>query len=79
MTYLLSTTEKKPRWYAVTDYDIGTRWNYELLEVLDLNRVDAWTDKETARLAAQAMGLSNWCYVRLAPEREEEARAGWAQ
>ena len=76
MTYLLATTEKKARWYAVTEHGIGTRWAYELLDALDLGRVDTWADKETAKLAAQAMGLSNWCYVRLSPEREE-ARAGW--
>ena len=70
MTYLLATTEKKARWYAVTDHGVGTRWTYDLLEVLDLNRVDTWADKETARLAAQAMGLSSWCCVGLSPERE---------
>ena len=63
--YLLATVEKKVRWYAVTERPLAGPWRYELHEVLDLDKVHAWGDKESAKLAAQAMGLSTWRYVRL--------------
>ncbi|GAC1544873.1 MAG: hypothetical protein NVS2B4_22700 [Ramlibacter sp.] len=65
MPYLLATSEKKARWYAVTDHAVGAKWSHELLEVLDLRRVDLWPDKDLAKRAAMAMALSDWCYVQL--------------
>ncbi|MCY1234921.1 hypothetical protein D9M72_475190 [compost metagenome] len=63
--YLLATVEKKVRWYVITERSLEGPRRYELQEVLDLDKVHAWGDKVSAKLAAQAMGLSTWRYVRL--------------
>lgn len=65
MTYLLATTEDVVRWYKFKynrDLEPG---QFELLDQLDLKQVPLFGDKETAKLAAQALGLKTWKYVRI--------------
>ncbi|SPA34056.1 conserved hypothetical protein [Cupriavidus taiwanensis] len=65
MTYLLATTEDVVRWYKFKynrDLEPG---QFELLDKLDLKQVPLFGDKETAKLAAQALGLKTWKYVRI--------------
>ncbi|QBP10111.1 hypothetical protein [Cupriavidus metallidurans] len=65
MTYILATTEEVVRWYKFKynrDLEPG---QFELVEKLDLKKVPLFGDKETAKLAAQALGLKTWRYVRI--------------
>lgn len=65
MAYLLATTENKVRWYKFS-FGADTRpGEYELLDVLDLNQVPRLGDKQTAKLAALALGLKVWRYVKI--------------
>ena len=49
------------RWYAIA----VNQKSFELLDQLDLGRVIAYPDKTAARLAAQAIGLKTWRYVKI--------------
>lgn len=65
MSYVLATTENKVRWYS---FEFGTQTkpgNFILLPQLDLNEVPLFGDKETAKRAAQALGLKTWRYVQI--------------
>jgi hypothetical protein len=65
VTYILATTEEVVRWYKFKynrDLEPG---QFELVEKLDLKKVPLFGDKETAKLAAQALGLKTWRYVRI--------------
>lgn len=65
MTYILATTDDTVRWYKFK-YDRNLEpGQFELLDKLDLKQVPLFGDKETAKLAAQALGLKTWKYVRL--------------
>lgn len=65
MAYILATTESTVRWYKFK-YDRNLEpGQFELLEQLDLKQVPLFSDKETAKLAAQALGLTTWKYVKL--------------
>lgn len=65
MTYVLATTETVVRWYCFRHSRDLKEGEFELLEHLDLRRVPQFGDKETAKSAAQALGLKTWMYVRL--------------
>lgn len=65
MTYILATTEDTVRWYMFRYDENLEPAQFELLEKLDLRQVPHFGDKETAKLAAQALGLKTWKYVRL--------------
>ncbi|CAM3407409.1 hypothetical protein [Paracidovorax anthurii] len=65
MSYVLATTENKVRWYK---YEFGPGMKpgeFELLDQLDLHAVPNLGDKETAKRAAQALGLKTWRYVKI--------------
>lgn len=66
MTYVLATTEDIVRWYS---FDLGQLSSgapcHVLLDVLDMNAVPLFADKETAKRAALALGLKTCRYVRL--------------
>jgi len=65
MTYVLATTDSIVRWYKFK-YDRNLEpGQFELLDKLDLKQVPLFGDKETAKLAAQVLGLKTWKYVRL--------------
>lgn len=65
MTYVLATTETVVSWYSFRFGPELKPGEYELLERLDLRRVPQFGDKETAKRAAQALGLKTWMYVRI--------------
>ena len=65
MAYVLGTTEDNVHWYAFKFAATLEEGQYELLDVLDLRRVPKFGDKQTAKDAAQALGLKTWRYVRL--------------
>lgn len=63
MSYVLATNEARVRWYK---FPMPVeRDHYELIEVLDTREVPMWGDKESAKLAAIALGLKTWRYVKL--------------
>lgn len=62
-TYVLATTEQVVRWYVYKVEDPNN--GFELIKHLDLGKVPRWSDKESAKAAAQALGLSTWRYVRV--------------
>ncbi len=59
--YVVATTDTLVRWYAIA----VNQKSFELLDQLDLGRVIAYPDKTAARLAAQAIGLKTWRYVKI--------------
>jgi hypothetical protein len=68
---VLATTESTVRWYSFDDA-AASAWRpgdppipFTLSEVLDLRGRVMAGDKDTAKHWAQAMGLTNWRYVRL--------------
>ncbi|AXV97030.1 hypothetical protein CJO80_16580 [Ralstonia solanacearum] len=65
MTYVLATTETVVRWYNFRGNPGPGRGEFELLERLDLSKVPQFGDKESAKRAAQALGLKTWLYVRI--------------
>lgn len=70
MAYLLATTGTKVQWYVV---DIGSRagiagllkGEFDLVDVLDLEVVPGFGDKNTAKKVARAIGLTTWRYVKM--------------
>ena len=65
MSYVLATTGDKIKWYK---FQIGTfpkSGEFSLVDELDLRLVPVFGDKPTAKLAAQAIGLKTWRYVKI--------------
>lgn len=70
MAYLLATIGTKLQWYVV---DIGRRagitglqkGEFDLVDVLDLEVVPGFGDKNTAKKVAMAIGLTTWRYVKM--------------
>lgn len=65
MSYILANTTKKVKWYK---FDFPTNKEnptYELLDILDLQQVPMFSDKQTAKAAALALGLKTWRYVKI--------------
>lgn len=65
MAYVLATNEKIVRWYKFDFNPSLAPGKCELLDMLDLNEVPKFSDKETAKIAAQALGLKTWRYVKI--------------
>jgi len=65
MPYVLATTETAVRWYSFDPRANERPISHELLPTLDLNLVPQLPDKEAAKRAAEALGLSTWRYIRL--------------
>ena len=66
MSYVLATMENRVRWYAFGPEPLKPDpLNLQLLEVLDLDKVTIFHDKESAKIAARQAGLTTWRYVRL--------------
>jgi hypothetical protein len=62
MTYVLASMHNKVKWYV---FDISApEKGFELIDILDLNRVPRAGNKTTAKLWAKALGLSSYRYVR---------------
>ncbi len=65
MAYVLANTSDKVQWYQ---FDSGPNLKpgeYVLLNELDLQKVPCFGDKETAKQAAQCLGLKTWRYVKI--------------
>lgn len=64
-SYVLATTHNKVKWYK---FDLSPHLKpgaFELLDVLDLQEIPCFSDKQTAKRAAQALGLKTYRYVKL--------------
>lgn len=64
MSYVLATPQLKVRWYMF-NFGKTKPGEQELVDVLDLTKVPVFGDKETAKLAAQSIGLKTWRYVKI--------------
>lgn len=70
MAYLLATVGTKVQWYVV---QIGSgagiaslrKGEFDLVDVLDLEIVTGFGDKNTAKKVAMAIGLATWRYVKM--------------
>lgn len=62
--YVLATTDSKVKWYKF-DFGRSKEGEFELMDTLDLDVIARFGDKETAKLAAQSIGLKTWRYVKL--------------
>lgn len=70
MAYLLATTGTKVQWYVVDINRHGGlsalyKGDFKLVDVLDLETVPGYGDKDTAKRVAMAIGLSTWRYVKM--------------
>ena len=65
MSYVLATTHSKVQWYKFNFNESLKEGEFVLLQELDLSKVPCFGDKETAKLAAQALGLKTWRYVKI--------------
>ena len=66
-SFVLATTDDNVRWYAYV-YKFGSEieaGDYEIIDILDLNRVPQLGNKDTAKHAAKQLGLRTWRYVKL--------------
>jgi len=63
MDYILATTHDKVKWYKFSIPPV--KGGYELLNELDLTQVPHYGDKESAKVAARALGLATWRYVKI--------------
>lgn len=70
MAYLLATVGQKVQWYVVDISRHGgisafSKGDFDLVDVLDLDVVAGFGDKETAKRVALAIGLTTWRYVKM--------------
>jgi hypothetical protein len=70
MAYILATLGTQVRWYVFKLDGPGgisslQKGEFDLIEHLDLEVVPGFANKESAKMAATAVGLSNWRYVKL--------------
>lgn len=70
MAYLLATLGPVVQWYVIDiNRDGGlsgfVKGDFDLVDILDLNVVPSFGDKETAKRVAIAIGLSTWRYVKM--------------
>lgn len=65
MSYVLATTHTKVRRYKFHVGSLKTDKAFELLDILDLEQVPRFGDKQSAKLAAKALGLNVWRYVKI--------------
>jgi hypothetical protein len=70
MAYLLATLGPVVQWYVMDiNRDGGlsgfVKGDFDLVDILDLNVVPGFGDKETAKRVAIAIGLSTWRYVKM--------------
>ena len=63
MSYVLATTHSKVQWYKFNSS--LKEGEFILLNELDLQEVPCFGDKETAKLAAKALFLKTWRYVKI--------------
>lgn len=76
MAYLLATIGTKVQWYVVDLRNIAGRGSragiaglqkgeFDLVDILDLEVVPGFGDKNTAKKVAMAIGLTTWRYVKM--------------
>jgi hypothetical protein len=70
MAYLLATTATKVQWYVVDISRPGglsafSKGDFHLTDVLDLEHIPGFGDKNTAKKVAIAIGLATWRYVKM--------------
>lgn len=70
MAYLLATIGTKVQWYVV---DVSrhsglsgfSKGDFDLVDVLDLEVVPGFGDKNTAKQVVMGIGLTTWRYVKM--------------
>jgi hypothetical protein len=70
MAYLLATIGTKVQWYVVDITRHGglsafSKGEFDLVDLLDFDRVPGFGDKDTAKRIAMAIGLTTWRYVKM--------------
>lgn len=70
MAYLLATIGIKVQWYVVDTSRPGgisafSKGDFYLADVLDLEAVPGFGNKDTAKKVAIAIGLKTWRYVKM--------------
>lgn len=70
MAYLLATTNTRVQWYVVDTRRPGgisafSKGDFDLVDVLDLEVVPGFGNKDTAKKVAMAIGLTTWRYVKM--------------
>lgn len=65
MSYVLATTESKVRWYKFPLPVQPESPEFALVDRLDLHEVPCFGDKNSAKMAALALGLKTWRYVKV--------------
>jgi hypothetical protein len=70
IAYLLATIGTKVQWYVVDINRHGglsgfLKGDFYLADVLDLEVVSGFGDKDTAKRVAMAIGLTTWRYVKM--------------
>lgn len=74
MSYILATTEAMVRWYVFpidTPEDIHrlNEGDFELVEILNLDTISGFGNKQTAKTVAMAVGLKTWRYVKISTSK----------
>lgn len=70
MAYVLATIGTKVQWYVVDTTRPGgisafSKNDFDLIDVLDLEVVPGFGNKDTAKKVAMAIGLTTWRYVKM--------------
>lgn len=65
MSYVLATTENIVRWYKLDIDKNLPDGKFILIDVLDLNQVTMFANKEIAKNAAKSLGLKTFRYVEI--------------
>jgi hypothetical protein len=70
MAYLLATIGPRVQWYVVDISRHGgisafSKGDFDLVDILDLEVVPGFGDKDTAKRVAVAIGLTTWRYVKM--------------
>jgi len=64
-TFYLATTHEKMRFYLFEQPSVTGGTTYETIDTLDRSRLLGAGNKDTAKLWAKRLGLTNYTYVRV--------------
>lgn len=75
MACLLATIGTKVQWYVVDTSRPGgisgfSKGDFDLVDVLDLETIPGFGNKDTAKKVAKAIGLTTWRYVKMDGPRQ---------
>ena len=65
MSYVFATTENLVRWYKFDVASTTEPRQFTLHTELDLAKFPSFADRDSAKAAALALGLTTWRYVEL--------------